>query len=95
MKLLVTGDPDKSRTKKLIKAIEKAGHTVVVSSATNRRGDLTINEILVDGDPMELGKEIKVERSHLSDRMRMLTPGNLNNRKARRSAAAEKQRRNK
>ncbi len=91
MKVLVTGDPEKSRTKKLLKGLESAGHTVVISAAVG--GSLAMQEILMEGESEKLGKAIKVEASHHTDGMKLVTPGKVNNRRSRRSAAALKKRR--
>lgn len=85
MKVLITGDPDKSRTKKLIKSIEAAGHVVVLDEPDDRIRGLSIREILEDDT---LGKSIKVEASRPTDRMKLVTPGKGKNRKSRRTSAA-------
>ncbi len=83
MKVLVTGDTEKSRTKLLIKALAAAGHTIEIfeDPGDNTIRGLSIQEIFEDG---ELGHPIKVGASHPSDRMRVVTPGKVNNRATRR-----------
>lgn len=93
MKILVTGDPEKSRVKKLIKLMAEAGHEVVIDDTKETVRGLSIREVIMEGDTETLGKAIKVEASHPSDRMRLVTPGSTNNRKARRKVAARKRRR--
>lgn len=92
MKVLITGNPERSRTKKLLKLLEKAGHAVVMSATVG--GGLAIQEVIVNelGEQV-IGKAVKVEASNNRERMRVVTPGKANNRKSRRNVAASKQRR--